>query len=141
MMRRLRRSDRGAATTEFVLVCPLLLSFLCLAILAGRLVDARSDVVGAANDAARVASLQLDAGAAQTQAQVAATDSVSGERLNCAGGPVVDLDFTPGFERGATIHVHVTCTVNTGDLTYIGVPGSLTIEGDAWEPIDAHRSQ
>jgi Flp pilus assembly protein TadG len=50
--------DGGAATTEMVLVMPVLIMFLFLVVAAGRLTDAKSDVVSAANDAARVASLQ-----------------------------------------------------------------------------------
>ena len=136
------RADRGVVTTELVIVMPVLISFLFLVIAAGRLTDAKSDVVGAASDAARVASLQQSAGAARTQAQAAATDTVSGENLNCKDGPQVDTEFLPTgeFERGATVHVEVTCTVNTRDLTFIGLPLSVTLFEEAWEPIDAHRS-
>jgi hypothetical protein len=113
-----------------------------MVIAAGRLTDARSDVVGAAGDAARVASLQRSAAAARVQAQAAATDTVSGENLNCRGGPQVETEFLPSgqFERGATVHVEVTCTVDTRDLTFIGLPLSVTLFEEAWEPIDAHRS-
>jgi hypothetical protein len=134
--------DRGVVTTELVIVMPVLICFLFLVIAAGRLTDAKSDVVGAASDAARVASLQQSAGAARAQAQAAATDTVSGENLNCQDGPRVDTEFLPSgeFERGATVHVEVTCTVNTRDLTFIGLPLSVTLFEEAWEPIDAHRS-
>jgi Flp pilus assembly protein TadG len=134
--------DRGVVTTELVIVMPVLICFLFLVIAAGRLTDAKSDVVGAASDAARVASLQQSAGAARAQAQAAATDTVSGENLNCENGPQVDTEFLPSgdFERGATVHVEVTCTVNTRDLTFIGLPLSVTLFEEAWEPIDAHRS-
>jgi hypothetical protein len=127
-------------TTELVIVMPVLICFLVIA--AGRLTDAKSDVVGAASDAARVASLQQSASAARAQAQAAATDTVSGENLNCKDGPQVDTEFLPSgeFERGATVHVEVTCTVNTRDLTFIGLPLSVTLFEEAWEPIDAHRS-
>jgi hypothetical protein len=134
--------DHGVVTTELVIVMPVLICFLFLVIAAGRLTDAKSDVVGAASDAARVASLQQSAGAAQAQAQAAATDTVSGENLNCKDGPQVDTEFLPSgeFERGATVHVEVTCTVDTRDLTFIGLPLSVTLFEEAWEPIDAHRS-
>ena len=134
--------DRGVVTTELVIVMPVLICFLFLVIAAGRLTDAKSDVVGAASDAARVASLQQSAGAARAQAQAAATDTVSGENLNCKDGPQVDTEFLPSgdFERGATVHVEVTCTVDTRDLTFIGLPLSVTLFEEAWEPIDAHRS-
>ena len=122
--------DRGVVTTELVIVMPVLISFLFLVIAAGRLTDAKSDVAGAASDAARA------------QAQAAATDTVSGENLNCKDGPQVDTEFLPSgdFERGATVHVEVTCTVDTRDLTFIGLPLSVTLFEEAWEPIDAHRS-
>ena len=134
--------DRGVVTTELVIVMPVLISFLFLVIAAGRLTDAKSDVVGAASDAARVASLQESAAAARAQAQAAATDTVSGENLNCKDGPRVDTEFLPSgeFERGATVHVEVTCTVDTRDLTFIGLPLRVTLFEEAWEPIDAHRS-
>jgi hypothetical protein len=129
-------------TTELVIVMPVLICFLFLVIAAGRLTDAKSDVVGAASDAARVASLQQSAGAARAQAQAAATDTVSGENLNCKDGPQVSTEFLPSgeFERGATVHVEVTCTVDTRDLTFVGLPLSVTLFEEAWEPIDAHRS-
>jgi Flp pilus assembly protein TadG len=119
---------------------PILLAFLLLVVAAGRMTDAKSDVVGAAADAARVASLQDNAGSARAQAQAQALDTVSGERLNCVGGPQVTTTFVPGFERGASVHVVVACTVDTRDLTFIGLPVSTTIVEDAWEPIDAYRS-
>lgn len=138
-MRRLV-GDRGGATTETVIVMPLLLMFLLLVVLTGRLTDARSDIVGAANDAARMASLQGTQGAAVTQAQLAATDTVNGERIDCDGGPDVDTSFPGGFGRGGTVHVEVTCRVNTGDLTAIGMGTEVVLHGEAWEPIDEFRS-
>ncbi|MGH9228589.1 MAG: TadE family protein [Acidimicrobiales bacterium] len=134
--------DRGVVTTELVIVMPVLICFLLLVIGAGRLTDARSDVVGAAGDAARVASLQQSAGAARIQAQAAATDTVSGENLNCKDGPQVRTEFLPRgeFERGGTVHVEVTCFVDTRDLTYISLPLTVRVFEEAWEPIDAHRS-
>jgi hypothetical protein len=86
--------------------------------------------------------LSWPAGSAQSQAQAAAAATVEGEGLNCAGGPQVATAFLPDglFQRGATVRVTVTCTVNTRDLTYIGLPVSVTLTEQAWEPIDAHRS-
>jgi hypothetical protein len=140
--------DRGLITTEMVIVLPVLVSFLFLLVLAGRLTDARSDVVGAANDAARAASLQSNLDAAQEQAQAAANDTVAHERLHCLGNdgaPTVVVDAigppgAPGFGRGATVHVTVTCPVNTSDLNFLGVGATVTLREEAWEPIDPYRS-
>ena len=132
--------DRGSVTVELVLIFPVLLAFLFLMVAAGRLSDAKSDVVSAAADAARAASLQRSAGVAEGQAQEAARDTVSEERLNCQGGPEVQTTFPGGFGPGGTVHVIVHCTVATRDLTLIGLPVALDLHDEAWEPIDANRS-
>jgi hypothetical protein len=134
------RGDHASATTETVLVMPALIGFLFLLVLAGRLTDARSDLVGAANDAARAASLQYDFASAEVQAQAAADDSVAGEKLDCAGGPQVTLDPGEPFVRGGVVHVHVVCVVATSDLAYLNLGPRVTLEEDAWEPIDTYRS-
>lgn len=137
------RSDQGSATSEFVVTAPILIGFLSLVILAGRLVDARSDVIGAANDAARIASLQQTGDAAAAQAGVAAEDSVAQEGIDCSGGgPTVQTNFLPdGFERGNTVHVTVTCEVDVSDLAFLNLGVlNMDIEAEAWEPIDEHRS-
>jgi Flp pilus assembly protein TadG len=136
-------------TTELVIVLPVLVAFLFLLVLAGRLTDARSDVVGAANDAARAASLQRNQTAAQSQAQAAARATVDDERLNCTGtGPTVDVatvrsgteNEAAAFGRGADVRVTVTCVVDTRDLAFIGVGTTVTLTEVAWEPIDPYRS-
>ena len=132
--------DRGAASTELVLVMPVLIAFLSLVVVAGRLTDAKGDVVSAASDAARAASLEATAGAALAEAETIAAASVAGEGIDCTGGVAVDIDFVPAFERGATVHATVTCDVRTGDLALLDLPGVVTVTEHAWEPIDAHRS-
>ena len=98
--RRFRRArgDGGAASTELVLITPVLIAFFSLVVLAGRLTDAKGDVVSAASDAARAASLQPTFGAAHAAAQDIASDSVADEGIECAGGVQVDRP-APGFER------------------------------------------
>jgi Flp pilus assembly protein TadG len=123
-----------------VIVMPILVALMLLVVLSGRLTDARSDVVGAAAEAARAASLQHTGPEAQDAARTAAEDAVAGERINCVGGPQVTTTFDPQFGRGATVHVVVRCTVHTRDLTSIGVPVDVTLHEDAWEVVDTHRS-
>lgn len=132
--------DRGAASTELVLVMPVLIAFLSLVVMAGRLTDAKGDVVSAASDAARAASLQATPGAAVAEAEAIAAASVAGEGIECSGGVGVDIDFVPAFERGATVHVTVSCDVQTGDLALLDLPGVVTVREQAWELVDAHRS-
>jgi hypothetical protein len=134
--------DRGLVTTELVLVTPLLIAFLFLLLAAGRLVDAKGDVVSAANDAARVASLQLTLGAAETQAQLAAEDTLAGEGLSCQGGVRVDLVVSGGFGRGGVVEANIECDVDTSDLGLLtdSLGGVVTVHEQAREPIDTHRS-
>ena len=97
--------ERGSVTTEMVLVFPIVIMFLFLVILAGRVTDAKSDVVAAANDAARVASLQASGAQAAAQAQLAAEATLAGEGIDCVGGVQVDTwtEGTGGFARGAVV--------------------------------------
>ncbi len=46
------RGEHGSASTELVLLAPLLLVLLSFVAVAGRMVDARGDVVAAARDGA-----------------------------------------------------------------------------------------
>src|SRR4029434_4717825 len=109
------QGDPGMITTELLIVRPVLVAFLFLLVLAGRLTDARSDVVGAANDAARAASLQRHQTGAQSQAAAAATVR-SGTENDAAA-----------FGRGADVRVTVTCVVDTRDLAFIGVGTTVTL--------------
>jgi hypothetical protein len=127
-------------TTELVLVTPLLLAFLLFVLLAGYLTDAKSDIVGAAADAARAASLQNTEPAARAQAALAAQSTVADEGIDCAGGPQVTVGFDRPFGPGAIVHVHVECTVDAGNLSFIGIVGNPTLKEDAWEQVDLHRS-
>jgi Flp pilus assembly protein TadG len=134
-----RDHDRGAAATELVLVTPILIAFLSLVVLSGRLTDAKSDVVSAANDAARAASLAGSVGDAQAAADTIAEATLAGEGVDCDGGADVTLAFDPAFGRGATVHATVTCDVPTGDLALLDL-GVITVTQHAYEPIDTHRS-
>jgi TadE-like protein len=138
--RRRAADDAGTVTTELVLLMPLLLAFLLFVLLAGYLTDAKSDIVGAAADAARAASLQNNAADAQTQASRAAQASVADEGIDCAGGPQVTTSFNQPFGPGTIVHVHVECTMAAGDLSFIGILGNPVLKEDAWEQVDLHRS-
>jgi Flp pilus assembly protein TadG len=135
-----RASDRGAASTELVLITPVLIAFLFLVVAAGRLTDAKSDVVSAASDAARAASLEATEDAARAAAADIAEQTLAGEGVECHGGADVEVSFDPEFARGATVHATVRCDVTTGDLALLDLPGVITVTQHAYEAIDAHRS-
>ena len=133
-------SDRGAASTELVLITPVLIVLLFLVVAAGRLTDAKSDVVSAASDAARAASLEGSADAARAAAEDIAEQTLAGEGVECDGGADVQVMFDPEFGRGATVHAIVTCDVSTGDLALLNLPGVITVTQHSYESIDTHRS-
>ncbi len=135
--------ERGSVTTEMVLVFPIIIMFLFLVILAGRVTDAKSDVVAAANDAARVASLQASGAQAEAQAQLAAEATLAGEGIDCVGGVQVETwtEGAGGFARGAVVVTDVSCDVSTSDLLLLDIGGGvITVTEQGREPVDSHRS-
>ncbi|WP_067826286.1 TadE/TadG family type IV pilus assembly protein [Actinomadura kijaniata] len=130
------RDDQGSMSLEMVLITPLFVAFLLLLAGAGRLVDAKSQMDGAARDAARAASVARSAGGAQGMAQDAAAATLRTSRW-CAGGPRVSTD-TGAWGPGGRVAVTITCDVDLGDLAFIGLPGSRTLTGRALAPIDTY---
>ncbi|MFD4644778.1 TadE/TadG family type IV pilus assembly protein [Streptomyces sp. NPDC058441] len=99
--------DSGSATTELVLVTPLLILLALVAVAFGKLVGARLDADEAAHQAARAASLARSADMARAEASGAATRSLTGAGSSCTGPRVTPElgDFTPG----GVVRVRVTC--------------------------------
>lgn len=130
------KGDRGSMSLELVLVTPLCVAFLLFLAGAGRMVDAQSQIDGAARDAVRAASVARSEGGAVDLAQSAATSSF-GSHTWCSGGPQVSTD-TSDWGPGGKVAVTVTCDVDLGDLTFIGLPGTKTLTGRALAPIDTY---
>jgi Flp pilus assembly protein TadG len=137
------RGDRGSVTVELAILTPALLMLLGLVALAGRVVNARTDVLGAARDGARAASLESSEPAAQAAAQTAALASLETDGYSCeplsVTLPVWDSpDLDP--VRPGLVTVRITCNVA---LSALGVPfpASHTITFEAREVIDAYRSR
>jgi Flp pilus assembly protein TadG len=129
--------ERGAATTELVLVTPLLIVLLLFVALAGRLALVRGDIEGAARDAARAASLARSPSAAAEAARDAAAAN-----LSRSGTPCGQLDVQPDtsdFRAGGTVSVDVTCHVPLGDLILLRVPATRSVQATAVEVLDVYR--
>jgi Flp pilus assembly protein TadG len=135
------RRDRGSMALEFAVVAPGLVLLLWLMISAGRVVDARSRVEGAARDAARAASINHDGdpwGAAET----AMTTSLQSSGTSCRGGPAMTYGATAPNgggghavpEPGDRVDVTVTCDVHVllGDF-------SVTIRRTGSSVLDTFR--
>jgi Flp pilus assembly protein TadG len=122
---------------EMVLMTPIFVAFLMLLAGAGRIVDAQSQVDSAARDAVRAASIARSHDGAEKLAQSGATQSLSGAGW-CQGGPQTNLAPSTRWEPGGQVSVTVTCSVDLGDLTFIGLPGTKTMTATSTAPIDKY---
>ncbi|SEF18330.1 TadE family protein [Jiangella alba] len=118
---------------EVVILAPVLIAIMMLIVGLGRYVDRRGDVEAMARDAVRSASLQRDVSSARQAAQ-AIVDSTRPGGVTCAP---VQLGGT--FAPGEMISVTVTCQVSFDGLGFAGFPGSTTLEGESFAPIDELR--
>ena len=138
-----RRDERGAATLELVIVVPALVIMLGLLIAGGRLWFAKSTVSGAAQSAARAASLERESGSAREAGVDAARASLDTGGLAC-GARNVSMD-TSGFAvdvgRPATVRATVSCAVSFGDILLPGTPGSITVTRTAASALDTYRTR
>ena len=124
---------------EMVIVTPIFIAFLLFLAGAGRMVDAKSQVDGAARDAARAASIARSAGSARNLAAETAAVGMRGTEW-CSGGPTVQTDVSD-WGPGGRVGVTVTCDVDLGDLAFIGLPGTKRLQGHAIAPIDTFTNR
>jgi Flp pilus assembly protein TadG len=137
------RGDQGSVAIEAAIVLPALIMFLCLAIAGGRIVTSGSKIDSAAEDAAREASIHRTAGAAQSAARSAASQSLNDQGITCSSTTV---SITTGglsvpVGQAGTVTVTVTCTVNLSDLLLPGVPGAKTLTSTATSVVDQYRQR
>ena len=136
-MSRSRRRSRGAAALELVLVAPVLFILLDFAVLGGRLVESQSQVDDSAHAAARAASLQRTVTGAALAARTVATDTLPQRGATCSALDV-QVD-TAAFHPGGVVSVTVRCDVSLGDLSWLPLPASRSIEGTATSAVDLYR--
>jgi len=123
---------------EMALLTPLLVAFMMLMVGLGRIVEAQSQVDGAARDAARAASIGRTRAGADAEARTAAEATMSGQRHGCQGGPRTAVDFSQ-WRRGGQVSVSVKCDIDLGGLSLIGLAPAKTMTGTATAPIDTLR--
>lgn len=138
-MNRSERSERGGASlsVEVLMWVPIALVMIGFVVGVGRMSLAQDAVTSAAGAAARAASLERDAHAAQSSARQVAASNLSNSVVSCS--PTVSVD-TSAFSRPAgqagTVHATVSCVTALG-------PGfgsrTLTAEGSA--PLDTYRER
>ena len=131
--------ERGTAVIfELLILAPLFMALVCLVLLFGRMLNAKSAVDGAARDGVRAASLARSPRAAAEAASTAVAGDLTGpQRTRCATWDV--QTDTTRFAPGGQVVVTVTCQVHLGDLALLTVPGTKTIRASYPAPIDRFR--
>lgn len=131
------RGDRGAATTELVLLTPVLVLMLLFVVALGRIASARADVDAAARDAARAAANARSPLAARSDGEQAARAELTDGGVTCRQ-LTVDIS-TADFRPGGTTTATVACAVDLGDLGALRLPASRTITASFIAPVDLYR--
>lgn len=135
-----RRDRSGMAAVELLLIFPLVVLFVELIVLGGRVSTARNDVASAAREAARQATLAQTRGSAASVIGPVALTALAGRGYACEN-PTVRLGPRTRFIRGGQVEVVVDCRLNFSDLDLLSVaPGGMTVEQVVLEPIDRYRA-
>ena len=152
-----RKRDAGLASIELVILLPAFVLLVLLATYIGRSDLAQSAVDGAAQDAARAASLQRNLTDAQAAALQAArgtldTTNAGGQSTGSPCEPntttITVTNATPGHDPfdvpiGTTsqVDILVTCKVYLADLIFPGLPlhTEVTVSSTFTSPIDTYR--
>lgn len=133
------QSERGSAAIEAVVLAPVMILFVLLVIAGGQIALARQSVQAIAADAARTASLQRTAPAAQKAALATAHHALD-QQVACASRDIaLDLKaFGTPVGTPASVSATVTCRVET-----LGLPGlpSVTVSATVQSPIDSYRGR
>jgi Flp pilus assembly protein TadG len=142
LLRRLRQ-DRGSYALETAVLAPVLIIVLGLMIAFGRVTDAEGAVDSAAHAAARAASLERDAGTAQTAAQDAVSRSLDGDGVTCQTSNVaIDTSgYATDVGEAATVTATISCTATLSDIGVPGLPGAKTLTASWTSPIDTYRAR
>ncbi len=134
-----RGGDQGSATTELVLIMPVLLLGLLFLVLSYRVSDAKLRIADVAHQAARAASIARTPTEAVTDARTTAQTALADAGVTCQN---LTVDTDPaGLTPGALVRVTVTCTARLDDLAMLGTPGSATLRASSTSPIDTFRDE
>lgn len=139
MMARRRRDERGSMSLELAILTPGFLALAVLLVAAGHLPRARLNVDGAAQDAARAATLATSATQARADARRTAEESLAREHVSCADLDV-DVDLAR-FAPGGDVTVTVQCRVNLTWLPVVGAHLPVRVGGSVNAPMDVYQSE
>lgn len=132
-----RRDDTGSVAVEAALAAPALFLMLMLVIFSGRVMDAKQQVLSAADAGARAASLTGDPITAGAAAQAAAEDNLTDGGISCTPSDV-EVD-TSNLQPSGSVTVTVHCTTDLSGVALPGIDTSQTFTESATEVVDRFR--
>lgn len=144
-IRRVLRDERGDIEDMpnlAILLVGVVVPLIAVVVFMGRYGLADNSVQSAAAAAARDASLSRTAGEAVPHAKSAATIALTGN-VKCASFDVSigGNGLSTGLGETGTVSATVQCTINTSDLAFPFIPGSMTITKTATSPVDPYRER
>ena len=133
-----RRSERGTAAIDMVLVAPVLIVVLLFVVGLGRMAHARQQIESVAADSARAASLERNTSQSAAAARTAAERSLGDAGVSCTSLSV-DVDLG-SYQPGGQVRVTVSCAAKLGDVALAGFPGSRVFTATSTVPIETYRA-
>lgn len=137
------RDDSGAALATYLILFPVLVMFVELIVLGGRVAATGADIQSAAREAARAGTLAAGPGSLPSVISGPVSVGLAGKGFRCQSPSVTvgaATNFVAEGQPGGQVEVVVTCTVQLSDLDLLSIPGSITIRRSAVEPIDTYRA-
>ena len=136
-----RVADAGSAAIELILLAPALIALLLLVVGLGRLAEGDLQILVAAAQAARAASLQRGGQQAmEAAADDAALSALTGDQVSCAHSQTpVTIDPGSVVAPGGVLTVTLTCTTRLSDLFLAGFPGVHTWTATVTVPLDSYE--
>lgn len=135
--------DRGSYSLEVAVLTPVLIALLLLMAAFGRITDAQGTVDSAARAAARAASLERSATAAQSEARQAATLALSRDGVDChtASIHIDTTGYAQAVGQETSVTATIACTANLADIGLPGLPGAKTLQASWTSPVDTYRTR
>jgi len=134
---------RGSVSVEAAMLTPVIVLVVAVATAGWRIWWASAQVQAAAEAGARVASQSVVVSTAHQRVSAVVTADLVTAGLHCGQTNVQGDLAAVGLPAGVpgAVRVNVSCTVNLRDLLVPGLPGSITVRGNATESIDVFRSR
>lgn len=136
-----RGPDAGSFAIEAAIIAPVVVLFVLIVVVVGRIQTTGGVVDAAARAGARAASLARTQEGAQQAAEQAAREVLTQQHVPCTDESVSPVVFDPAGAdaQPETVSITVTCTVSLGHLTVDGAPGSKTMVGEFTSVVDRYR--